>query len=164
MLKFYSICSLHFYSSSPIKSVVLILWRFTSHLIFIKKRPGMVFLVFVVDISSWNCVYNDKESSSWLVIYSMMSWWQWYKLITKLIFSILPDGLGTKVNEQGIAHYNNIIDTLLDKGMESFALNLLLLKTSKNNSQTMLLQVLSHMLLYTIGIFLYIFTSQWEGG
>ncbi|KAM7494433.1 hypothetical protein LguiB_029042 [Lonicera macranthoides] len=33
---------------------------------------------------------------------------------------IFPDGLGTKVNEQGIAHYNNIIDTLLDKGIEPY--------------------------------------------
>ncbi|KAL4376860.1 hypothetical protein GQ457_02G039800 [Hibiscus cannabinus] len=33
---------------------------------------------------------------------------------------IFPDGLGTKVNEEGIAFYNNVIDTLLEKGIEPF--------------------------------------------
>lgn len=29
---------------------------------------------------------------------------------------IFPDGLGTEVNEEGIAFYNNIINSLLEKG------------------------------------------------
>ncbi|RZC93441.1 hypothetical protein C5167_026051 [Papaver somniferum] len=33
---------------------------------------------------------------------------------------IFPDGLGTKVNEEGIAYYNNLIDALLDKGMQPY--------------------------------------------
>lgn len=31
---------------------------------------------------------------------------------------MLVDGLGTKVNEEGITFYNNIIDALLEKGMK----------------------------------------------
>ncbi|RZC64069.1 hypothetical protein C5167_025836 [Papaver somniferum] len=33
---------------------------------------------------------------------------------------IFPDGLGTKVNEKGIAYYNNLINALLDKGMQPY--------------------------------------------
>ncbi|MCL7047807.1 hypothetical protein MKW94_004036 [Papaver nudicaule] len=33
---------------------------------------------------------------------------------------IFPDGLGTKVNEEGIAYYNNLINALLDKGMQPY--------------------------------------------
>ncbi|KAL5773800.1 hypothetical protein ACOSQ2_013724 [Xanthoceras sorbifolium] len=33
---------------------------------------------------------------------------------------IFPDGLGTKVNEEGITFYNNIIDALLEKGIQPF--------------------------------------------
>ncbi|OMO71469.1 Glycoside hydrolase, family 1 [Corchorus olitorius] len=33
---------------------------------------------------------------------------------------IFPDGLGTKVNEEGIAFYNNLIDALLEKGIEPY--------------------------------------------
>ncbi|KAF2292038.1 hypothetical protein GH714_000282 [Hevea brasiliensis] len=33
---------------------------------------------------------------------------------------IFPDGLGTKVNEEGIAFYNNIINALLEKGIEPY--------------------------------------------
>lgn len=29
---------------------------------------------------------------------------------------VLADGLGTKVNEKGIAYYNSLIDALLEKG------------------------------------------------
>ncbi|KAK6156426.1 hypothetical protein DH2020_010674 [Rehmannia glutinosa] len=32
---------------------------------------------------------------------------------------IFPDGLGTKVNLEGIRHYNNLINALIDKGMVS---------------------------------------------
>ena len=37
-------------------------------------------------------------------------------------FVFLADGLGTKVNEEGIAYYNNLINSLLEKGTKSFAL------------------------------------------
>lgn len=30
---------------------------------------------------------------------------------------MLADGLGKKVNDEGIAFYNNVINTLLEKGM-----------------------------------------------
>ncbi|PPD67376.1 hypothetical protein GOBAR_DD35754 [Gossypium barbadense] len=33
---------------------------------------------------------------------------------------IFPDGLGTKVNEEGIAFYNNVIDALLEEGIQPF--------------------------------------------
>ncbi|KAH7542139.1 hypothetical protein FEM48_Zijuj02G0041600 [Ziziphus jujuba var. spinosa] len=33
---------------------------------------------------------------------------------------IFPDGLGTKVNEEGIAYYNNIINALLEKGIQPY--------------------------------------------
>ncbi|KAK3189131.1 hypothetical protein Dsin_028692 [Dipteronia sinensis] len=33
---------------------------------------------------------------------------------------IFPDGLGTKVNEEGITFYNNIIDALLEKGIQPY--------------------------------------------
>ncbi|CAA7404559.1 unnamed protein product [Spirodela intermedia] len=33
---------------------------------------------------------------------------------------IFPDGLGTKVNEDGISYYNNLINALLDKGIQPF--------------------------------------------
>ncbi|XP_048233206.1 beta-glucosidase 42 [Ricinus communis] len=33
---------------------------------------------------------------------------------------IFPDGLGTKVNDEGISFYNNIINALLDKGIEPY--------------------------------------------
>nr|WAB06563.1 beta-glucosidase [Platycodon grandiflorus] len=33
---------------------------------------------------------------------------------------IYPDGLGTKVNDEGIAHYNNLINSLLEKGIEPY--------------------------------------------
>lgn len=33
---------------------------------------------------------------------------------------IFPDGLGTEVNEEGIAYYNNLIDALLEKGIEPY--------------------------------------------
>ncbi|KAK1562811.1 hypothetical protein Q3G72_017470 [Acer saccharum] len=33
---------------------------------------------------------------------------------------IFPDGLGTKVNEEGITFYNNIIDALLKKGIQPY--------------------------------------------
>jgi beta-glucosidase len=39
----------------------------------------------------------------------------------KLIFFdgllMITDGLGTKVNEEGINYYNNVINALLEKGM-----------------------------------------------
>ena len=35
------------------------------------------------------------------------------------IFFVLPDGLGTKVNDEGIRYYNNLINALLEKGMNS---------------------------------------------
>lgn len=40
-----------------------------------------------------------------------------------LVLYVFIDGLGTKVNEEGIAFYNNIIDTLLEKGMKPFELH-----------------------------------------
>ncbi|GMN59753.1 hypothetical protein TIFTF001_028836 [Ficus carica] len=33
---------------------------------------------------------------------------------------IFPDGLGTKVNEEGITYYNNLINSLLEKGIEPY--------------------------------------------
>ncbi|KAJ0751767.1 putative beta-glucosidase [Helianthus annuus] len=49
-------------------------------------------------------------------------------LIAKLGFSayrfsiswsrIYPDGLGTEVNKEGIMYYNNLINYLLEKGMD----------------------------------------------
>ncbi|GLT87930.1 hypothetical protein SLE2022_059810 [Rubroshorea leprosula] len=33
---------------------------------------------------------------------------------------IFPDGLGTKVNDEGIAFYNNLINALLEKGIQPF--------------------------------------------
>ncbi|KAF2605662.1 hypothetical protein F2Q70_00027202, partial [Brassica cretica] len=33
---------------------------------------------------------------------------------------IFPDGLGTEVNEEGVAFYNNLINSLLEKGIEPF--------------------------------------------
>ncbi|XP_058094328.1 beta-glucosidase 42 [Magnolia sinica] len=33
---------------------------------------------------------------------------------------IFPDGMGTKINEEGIAYYNNLIDTLLEKGIQPY--------------------------------------------
>ncbi|CAJ2639071.1 beta-glucosidase 42 [Trifolium pratense] len=51
-------------------------------------------------------------------------------LIAKLGFSayrfsiswsrIFPDGLGTKVNEEGITFYNNVINALLDRGIQPY--------------------------------------------
>lgn len=35
-------------------------------------------------------------------------------------FMLLTDGLGTNINEEGIAYYNNIINALLEKGLKSF--------------------------------------------
>jgi beta-glucosidase len=43
---------------------------------------------------------------------------------------MLADGLGTKVNDEGIAFYNNVINALLEKGMnyevDFFSISLLL--------------------------------------
>ncbi|KAL2549353.1 Beta-glucosidase 42 [Forsythia ovata] len=33
---------------------------------------------------------------------------------------IYPDGLGTKINTEGIKHYDNVINTIIDKGIEPF--------------------------------------------
>ncbi|KAH7865610.1 hypothetical protein Vadar_008878 [Vaccinium darrowii] len=33
---------------------------------------------------------------------------------------IFPDGLGTKINEEGIAYYNNVINALLERGLQPF--------------------------------------------
>ncbi|KAK1271199.1 Beta-glucosidase 4 [Acorus gramineus] len=33
---------------------------------------------------------------------------------------IFPDGLGTKINEEGVAYYNRLIDALLEKGMKPY--------------------------------------------
>ncbi|KAK4487886.1 hypothetical protein RD792_003624 [Penstemon davidsonii] len=33
---------------------------------------------------------------------------------------IFPDGLGTKINIEGIRHYNNVINALIDKGIEPY--------------------------------------------
>ncbi|XP_062105138.1 beta-glucosidase 42 [Humulus lupulus] len=33
---------------------------------------------------------------------------------------IFPDGLGTKVNEEGIAYYNNLINALLERGIQPY--------------------------------------------
>ncbi|PON45553.1 Glycoside hydrolase [Trema orientale] len=33
---------------------------------------------------------------------------------------IFPDGLGTKVNEEGISYYNNVIDALLERGIQPY--------------------------------------------
>ncbi|OVA10665.1 Glycoside hydrolase [Macleaya cordata] len=33
---------------------------------------------------------------------------------------IFPDGLGTKINEEGITYYNNLINALLDNGMQPY--------------------------------------------
>ena len=32
-------------------------------------------------------------------------------------FSLFTDGLGTEVNDEGIMYYNNLINYLLEKGM-----------------------------------------------
>ncbi|KAJ4836814.1 Beta-glucosidase 42 [Turnera subulata] len=34
---------------------------------------------------------------------------------------IFPDGLGTKINEEGVTFYNNIINTLLERGIQPYA-------------------------------------------
>ncbi|KAJ4810412.1 Beta-glucosidase [Rhynchospora pubera] len=34
---------------------------------------------------------------------------------------IFPDGLGTKINEEGVTFYNNLINFMLDKGLQPFA-------------------------------------------
>ena len=39
---------------------------------------------------------------------------------------MLADGLGTKVNEEGITFYNNLIDALVEKGMMLFVLDFLI--------------------------------------
>lgn len=38
---------------------------------------------------------------------------------------MLTDGLGTKINEEGIAYYNNVINALLERGMNSLAVHVL---------------------------------------
>lgn len=43
--------------------------------------------------------------------------------IVILFYVVTVDGLGTKVNEEGIAFYNNLINALVEKGMEPFVLN-----------------------------------------
>ncbi|CAM0884104.1 unnamed protein product [Alopecurus aequalis] len=34
---------------------------------------------------------------------------------------IFPDGLGTEINEQGVAFYNNLIDFMMEKGIQPYA-------------------------------------------
>ncbi|VAH82798.1 unnamed protein product [Triticum turgidum subsp. durum] len=34
---------------------------------------------------------------------------------------IFPDGLGTEINEQGVAFYNNLIDFMIEKGIQPYA-------------------------------------------
>nr|CAD1832199.1 unnamed protein product [Ananas comosus var. bracteatus] len=34
---------------------------------------------------------------------------------------IFPDGLGTKISAEGVAYYNNLIDSLLEKGIQPYA-------------------------------------------
>lgn len=43
--------------------------------------------------------------------------------IVILFYIVFVDGLGTKVNDEGIAFYNNLINALLEKGMEPFILD-----------------------------------------
>ena len=38
--------------------------------------------------------------------------------LTYLVFLMLVDGLGTKINGDGIAYYNNLINAFLDKSMK----------------------------------------------
>lgn len=57
---------------------------------------------------------------------------------------MLADGLGTKVNDEGIAYYNNLINALLDKGMK-FLYLISLYMQQVTYSETLLLQVLSLM-------------------
>lgn len=43
-------------------------------------------------------------------------------------FMFLSDGLGTKVNEEGITYYNNLINSLLEKGPKQCVLGFLPLR------------------------------------
>ncbi|RZC64702.1 hypothetical protein C5167_008392 [Papaver somniferum] len=45
---------------------------------------------------------------------------RYHGLVFFLVFDLLPYGLGTKVNEEGIPYYNNIINALLDKGLQPY--------------------------------------------
>jgi beta-glucosidase len=36
---------------------------------------------------------------------------------------IIADGLGTKVNDEGITYYNNVINALLEKGIKLYLIS-----------------------------------------
>ena len=46
---------------------------------------------------------------------------------------MLANGLGTKMNEEGIAYYKNVINALLERGMKSFVVHFRLLPSIINN-------------------------------
>uniref|UniRef100_A0A2P2MH99 Beta-glucosidase n=1 Tax=Rhizophora mucronata TaxID=61149 RepID=A0A2P2MH99_RHIMU len=47
---------------------------------------------------------------------------------------IFPDGLGTKVNDEGVAFYNDIINSLLEKGKRPLMLYIYALSCQTKNS------------------------------
>jgi len=59
--------------------------------------------------------------------------------------STFLDGLGTEVNEEGIAFYNDLINTLLEKGIYSNWNELFPLRMDGTLTGWLLLQVFSRM-------------------
>ncbi|KAK4385785.1 Beta-glucosidase 42 [Sesamum angolense] len=67
-------------------------------------------LLGIVEISTTTAMESIWLSNTQLCLNE-----EWY---VQLADTISADGLGTKVNIEGIRHYNNVINALLDKGMK----------------------------------------------
>ncbi|KAK3010714.1 hypothetical protein RJ639_010927 [Escallonia herrerae] len=44
----------------------------------------------------------------------------WSRIFPEMIFYMHTDGLGTNISDEGIAHYNTVINALLEKGIEPY--------------------------------------------
>ncbi|XP_013631000.1 PREDICTED: beta-glucosidase 42 isoform X1 [Brassica oleracea var. oleracea] len=90
------------------------LWIITTD-IRLRKETSFSFSVLFFLISS-HCYFNHLQEDVELIGTLGFSAYR-FSISWSRIF---PDGLGTEVNEEGVAFYNNLINSLLEKGIEPF--------------------------------------------